>query len=152
MDSQIIADSGFQELGESCGGSCVPTFRSCVQINKCKDEWIMEVLSTGIPYRWLITPSALWDRCCRSLLRGPPEGDLGGVGGAGAGLVLCSGDGCCVSHGAHQQHLGVLRWLCHIQVLLHAPHYYHNVSSLWNITVSVSCFLKNQYLCIWRNQ
>lgn len=71
-----------------------------------------------------------WVRCCSSLLCGLHQGELGRVGRAGIGLVLSRGHWCCLSVGTHQQYLGMLCWLCHLQVLLHASHHHHNVSSL----------------------
>lgn len=71
-----------------------------------------------------------WARCCSGLLRGLHQGVLGRVGRAGIGVVLSRRGGCCFSDGVHQQYLGMLCWLCRIQVLLHASHHHHNVSSL----------------------
>lgn len=79
-------------------------------------------------------------RCCGGLLRGPHQGDVGRVGGAGVGVVLSRGDGRRVPDGAHQQYLGLLCWLRPIQVLLHAPHHHHDVS-----------FFKTTHFCGWRN-
>lgn len=89
----------------------------------------MEVLSTEVTDK-AIHSSLPWARCCSSPLRGLHQGDLGSVGRAGIRAILSCRGRCCVSDGAYQQYLGMLCWLCHIQILLHVSNYHHNVSSM----------------------
>ena len=104
--------------------------REAVQINawitmrksrrgRCQLEWRMNYCHYSGPLA----------RRCGGLLCGLHQDQLVHVGRAGFRLVLNLGHRCCVSVGPHQQHLGMLRWLRHIQVVLHASHHNHHVSS-----------------------
>lgn len=86
-------------------------------------EWKPGTRDSSLPFRLLRS------RCCGGSLSGTHQGDLGRVGGAGIRIVLSCGGRRRVSDGLNQQHLAVLRWICHIQILLHAPYHHYNVSS-----------------------